>query len=219
MSVLSTELRPPTLTRLPRPDAVVSIAAPDDQLPDWLTNWCRQSGRGPLPRRLPGPASHHVSLPLIRTVAGLAGHTVFVARPSTGHPGPRRVIAAIHDLPTDVCTLVEAARCARFLGAEVEITHAVPVSFAERSVGLAAALDRAAALLAASARQLAGDAFPVRTTLRRMYPHELVGTELEADLLVLGWSHQHEPLGPVTLAALNTARCPLLLVPGSAGHL
>jgi nucleotide-binding universal stress UspA family protein len=128
----------------------------------------------------------------------------------------RRFVAAVRGLPADGPVVRDAAACAARAGAALTLVHAVPHSFAERSVGLAAALAHGRRLLDAAARQAAVQEpdLPVDTTLLRMRPHELVGEALDADLLVLGGGRPHRP-GPglVACSALHHAPCPVLLVP------
>jgi nucleotide-binding universal stress UspA family protein len=56
------------------------------------------------------------------------------------------------------------------------------------------------------------------TRLLRMRPYELVGEEVDADLLVLGGSRRRIParLGLVACRALQHAPCPVLLTPRPA---
>jgi nucleotide-binding universal stress UspA family protein len=129
--------------------------------------------------------------------------------------GPR-IVAAVRELPDDEPVLVEAAAVSRRLHGALVLLHAVPLSFAERSVGLDGALERGRRVLdEATARILAAGAAPPRTYLVRMWPHELVGEQLEADLLVIGGPRPRPPrrLGLVAGSALAHAPCPVLLVP------
>jgi nucleotide-binding universal stress UspA family protein len=96
------------------------------------------------------------------------------------------------------------------------LAHGLPVSFAERSVGLRSALEHARRMLDTAARGLV-DSTPdvdVLTRLVRVHAHELVGENLAGGLLVIGGPH-HGPdgLGPATRSALHHATCPLLIVP------
>jgi nucleotide-binding universal stress UspA family protein len=91
------------------------------------------------------------------------------------------------------------------------------VSFAERSIGLAAALEHARRLLDAAARRLATESPDVRvmTRLCRAHPHELVGEDLDTGLLVVGGPRRGgvDDLGLVARSALHHATCPVLVVP------
>jgi nucleotide-binding universal stress UspA family protein len=87
-------------------------------------------------------------------------------------------------------------------------------------VGLSSAVSRASELLDAAVAQvsatqpeLAGQAW-----LARVRPHELVGEQLDADLLVLGGPRAGGParLGLVAYRALQHAPCAVLLSPRPA---
>jgi nucleotide-binding universal stress UspA family protein len=160
----------------------------------------------------------------IGAVAAMAGRSVLVQRTDPAGPARRngrpRVVAAVRDLGTDHAVLVEAAEAATELDASLVLAHGVPLSFGERSVGLADALDRGRRLLSEAADRVTS-AYPgctVTTRLLRQRPHELVGEELDADLLVLGGSRQRIParLGLVASSALQHAPCPVLLAPRPA---
>jgi nucleotide-binding universal stress UspA family protein len=58
----------------------------------------------------------------------------------------------------------------------------------------------------------------VKTWLARVRPHELVGEELDADLLVVGGPRADVPdrLGLVARSALHHAPCAVLLIPRPA---
>ena len=66
-------------------------------------------------------------------------------------------------------------------------------------------------------RRLAVDApdLVVETRLVRVHPHELVGENLDTDLLVIGGPRRRIPddLGLVARTALHHATCPVLIVP------
>jgi nucleotide-binding universal stress UspA family protein len=113
--------------------------------------------------------------------------------------------------------LAAAAGAARHLDAPLVLTHGLPVSFAERSVGLRAALEHARCLLDAAAQRLVDEApdVPFTTRLVRAHPHELVGEGADTGLLVLGGPRRHaeDELGLVARSALHHASCPVLLVP------
>jgi nucleotide-binding universal stress UspA family protein len=129
---------------------------------------------------------------------------------------PPRVVAAVRELPDDEPVLAEAVAVSRKLGGTLVLLHAVPLSFAERSVGLDRALEHGRRVLDdATARVVAAGAAPPRTRLMRMWPHELVGERLDADLLVIGGPRPRPPrrVGLVASSALAHAPCSVLLVP------
>jgi nucleotide-binding universal stress UspA family protein len=127
------------------------------------------------------------------------------------------VVVALRDLPEEEKVLSTAAEAATYLGAVLAVRHAVPVSFGERSVGLGDAIDHGHLLLAAAHDQLATAhvTLPVVTELRRMWPHEMVGESVDADLMVIGGPRTTSDgaLGLVARSAVHHALCPLLLVP------
>lgn len=194
-------------------DVVVVLDGPVP--PEWVPAWCDRTGRGWRVERSPeGPGG------AARAVARLAGHPVLVTRPATPRPTRPRVVAAVRDLPGDARVLAEAAGGAGQLGAELVVAHGVPVSFGERSVGLPQALDRGRRVLDAATAHLAAAAprLPVVPVLVRRHAHEIVGEDLDADLLVLGGPRPSDGSGPVApglvaLSALHHAPCPVLLVP------
>ncbi|MHA6627401.1 universal stress protein [Pseudonocardia sichuanensis] len=212
MSQRSTALAPfPT----PRPAAddggmVVVAGVPD--VPAWMVELCRRSGRSVRIEPVPGPVEDRIGL-----VATLAGRNVLVAGPHDAHPRPgtARVVAAVRDLPSDAAVLTEAAAAAAALDAVVVPVHGVPLSFGERSVGLTEALARGHRVLDAAVERLGADVpgLTVLPRLLRVRPHELVGEELEADLLVLGGPRPRIParVGLVGCSAVQHAPCPVLL--------
>jgi nucleotide-binding universal stress UspA family protein len=127
------------------------------------------------------------------------------------------VVAAVRDLPAELAVLDEATDLARGVGAEVVIAHAVPLSFGEHSVGLAEAVHHGREVLQAARQRVADQApdVPVSTTLARRWAHELLGEDLDADLVVLGgWrADRRGGLGLVAHSAVHHAPCPVLLVP------
>jgi nucleotide-binding universal stress UspA family protein len=129
----------------------------------------------------------------------------------------RQVTAALHDLPEDAPVLDAALETARLLGAALVVTHGLPVSFAERSVGLASAVEHSRRLLDAAARRLVAEAtgLAVVTRLGPAHPHELVGEDLDTGLLIVGGPrrHGHDDLGLVARTAQHHATCPVLIVP------
>lgn len=124
---------------------------------------------------------------------------------------------ALHALPDDAPVLAAAADTARHLGVPLVLVHGLPMSFAERSVGLRSALEHARRLLDAAARQVVVDAPDLRvdTRLFRAHPHELVGENADTGLLVVGGPRRQvcDDLGLVARSALHHATCPVLIVP------
>ena len=209
MSSRRTALAPQPAPRLRQEPLVVVSDAPE--VPEWVAQTCRRSGR---PIRLE-PAGRSAE-DLVRTVTALAGHSVLVAGGAAA-TGPRipRVVAAVHDLAVDAPVLAEAAEMAVHLDAAVVAVHGVPLSFGQRSVGLADAVERGQHLLDRAVDRLAAHAPDVAAVPRllRVHPHELVGEELDADLLVIGGPLPQIPprLGLVACSALQHAPCAVLL--------
>jgi nucleotide-binding universal stress UspA family protein len=198
------------------PAEVVVLTAAEP--PAWLERWCRATGRhlraAPvLSGGLGAGRTHPAELAASNARLGSA---VLLHRTPPPSVGSQRVAIGVKNLPDDENAVIAAAQCASATQADLIILHAVPTSFAERSVGLDAALDRGHALLA-HARRVARRAAPavsVAIHLMRALPHEIVGENLHADLLVLGG---HRPategtLGLVALSALHHAPCSVLLV-------
>ena len=183
--------------------------------PAWLGSWLTDVDRPVVQRRQGrGPG-------LMDSLARRAGGPVLVARGpgrTSATDGPLRVTVALAGLPDDAPVLAEAVLAARALDADLELVHAVPVSFGERSVGMEQALRRADALLSDAAELvevLGADRPHVR--LARVRPYELVGEELTADLVVVGGARRVpgriSGLGLVTGSAVQHAPCPVLVVP------
>ncbi len=201
------------LSRLP---VVVLGSSP----PAWLSEMCGATGRvlETWPDESPRDAGPLFAAPgLVRAVNQLAGRTVWVAR-SQNDSRPARVVAALRDLPGDSVVLAEATAAAAHLGATLTVAHAVPRSFAERSVALEEAVERgrtqlATAIRAATSRLSGGS--HVHSRLVRIRPHELVGEALDADLLVIGGprADSGDRAGLVLNCALQHAPCPVLLAP------
>ena len=211
MSQRSTALAPFPTPRRPMDDAVVVVAERPD-VPGWMVESCRQSGRPVRIEPAPGGAEDR-----IRILGVLAGRSVLVVGP---HAAPRRsgtprVVAAVRDLPSDSAVLTEAAAAAVQLGAAVVPVHGVPLSFGERSVGLSDALTRGHRVLDQAVERLTADVpgLTVHPRLLRVRPHELVGEELDADLLVLGGPRPRIParVGLLACSAVQHAPCPVLL--------
>jgi hypothetical protein len=197
---------------------LVVVARGEDQVPQWAVQWCRRSGRD---MRLRTAAAAHVigphAPPRPDVVAGLAGELVLVVRPSPDDAGSPGVVATVRNLPDDGPVAVTAAQLAAALDARLLVVHAVPRSFAERSVGLEAAVEHGRRTLVESATMASRAApdVPVDTRLMRAHPHEAVGEGLAADLLVVGGPRLRVPaeLGLVSRSALYHAPCPILFVP------
>jgi nucleotide-binding universal stress UspA family protein len=207
--------------RVPR-IVVVDAGAGRGRPPDWLVRWAGRARRELLwhPETGPGAAA----------AAASPDARVLVLRPSDD-PGPLstagwarrrpRVVAAVRDLPDDAPVVADAAACAAEAGGALTLVHAVPRSFAERSVGLAGAVAHGRRLLDEAARRVAArePGVPVDCALLRVRPYELVGEALDADLLVVGGPRagRSSPVRPgpglVAHSALHHAPCPVLLVP------
>ena len=146
-------------------------------------------------------------------------HARLDPRPSA-RTGPSQVVAAVGDLPDDDRVLVEASSAAGHLGAQLILTHVVPLSFGERSVGLDQAIEHGHRVLESGVERLGIEApeLVVIPQLRRQHPHELVGEELDADLLVLGGPRPRTParLGLIDSSAVQHAPCPVLFAPRPA---
>jgi nucleotide-binding universal stress UspA family protein len=155
---------------------------------------------------------------MIAAAAARTSAAVLALAPSApARMGRPRVVAAVADLPDDARTVADAAASAEQMGADLVVAHGVPMSFGERSIGLDAALARARQLLDAAVDEAARAApgVTVEPSLVRVQPHELVGEDLDADLLVLGGPRADAPdqLGLVARSALHHAPCPVLLIP------
>ena len=197
--------------------AVVVLGPP---APDWLQDWCRQTGRALQARPDISVGSVAPLTPDAPPDDYLAGRTVWIAR-QVPERSPRRIVTAIRRLPDDGDVLAEAVAASDYLDASLTIAHAVPLSFAERSVGLDSALAEGRRLLVAAA-DAAATTLPrarIDYVLVRSRPHELVGETLDADLLVLGGPGKCRRGGPgmVRRSALWHAPCPLLLVAKRTG--
>jgi len=211
--------RPP---RLDRPDRLV-VVGDATNLPEWVRDWCHRTGRDlHLHAATVRPPGHRPAPPhLLAAIARWGADPVLVVPPgATGAAAGaviRHVTAALHDLPDDAPVLAAAADTARHTGSRLVLTHGLPISFAERSVGLRTALDHAQHLLDAAARSLAADTpdLTVETRLVRVHPHELVGENLDTGLLVIGGPRRRIPddLGLVARTALHHATCPVLIIP------
>lgn len=203
---------------------IVLIDRPDTPKMAWVDTWCR-AARCQVSRRSAPAEVNLEGGPVLGGCGELAaevatlngtGSSVLVQRRAAHSPTGRRVIAAVHDLPEDEAVLLHAAGCAAALGGPLLLVHAVPVSFAARSVGLEAAVERGAAVLNAGLAVLTGKEPDLRVESRlvRAHPHEFVGADLAGDLLVVGGARAGcgSSLGLVARGAIQHARCPVLVV-------
>jgi nucleotide-binding universal stress UspA family protein len=207
-----------------RSGRIVLIDRPDTPEITWLDDWCR-AARWQVSRRSAPAEANLEGGPVIGGCGQLAaevarlnstGCSVLVHRRAAHSPTGRRVIAAVYDLPEDEAILLHAAGCAGAVGGALLLVHAVPLSFAERSVGLEEALERGSAVLDAGLAMLIGKEpdLRVETRLVREHPHEFVGSDLAGDLLVVGGARvgRGSPLGLVARSAIQHAGCPVLVV-------
>jgi len=198
-------------------------------MPDWAQAWARLWGWQLRWYTGLGPAA--------AAAAAAPGLRALLLRPDTptfatdGEGRRPHVVAALQDLPDDAAVVKDAVRCAAGCGAALTFVHAVPRSFGQRSVDLDKSLAHGVRLLDAAVRQALAQAVRLHavlipnTQLLRVRPHELVGEELDADLLVVGGpriehgtterrgSVQPGGVGLVTHSALHHAPCPVLLAP------
>ena len=202
----ATAAPPPRHSLDQRPGLVVDSGA----VPEWVLHWCERSGRAVRARTVQATA-----------VAARTGDSVIVLRAAPLAQRPR-IAAALRNLPDDAAVLADAIDAAVHLCGSLTVVHGVPLSFGERSVGLADALARGENLLL-DARALvdaAGADVPVDTKLERAWPHELVGEQLDADLLAIGGSRAdaNGSLGLVAATAVRHAPCAVLLATRPAAH-
>jgi nucleotide-binding universal stress UspA family protein len=179
--------------------------------PDWVQEWTHRAGWD--------VQWHPRTGPLGAAAAARTDGRVLLLRPPEPHATttrPPRVVAALRGLPDDGPVVADAAACAARAGVALTLVHAVPRSFAERSVGLESALAAGQRLLDAATDHVTVLERRVSVTceLLRMHPYELVGEALDAHLLVVGGRRPDRPeLGLVAHSALHHAPCPVLLVP------
>jgi Universal stress protein family len=214
------DLRPPARGRRASRVLVVvgdGATGTPGPVPEWAANWCRGARWALRVHPDTGPGA-------VAAAARLDAR-VLVLRPDTPRLGPAHppgVVAAVRELPDDAPVVADAATAAALLGGHLTIVHAVPRSFAERSVGLDGAVAHGRRLLDAAARLAsATDGVVVERMLLRVRPYELVGGALDADLLVIGGprrarhgdaSAASDP-GLVAHSAVYHAPCPVLLTP------
>jgi len=186
-------------------------------VPAWVKRWCDRSGRTVTAR----PADPAIEAATeAATVASVAGDSVLIPRaepPRSAHP---RVVAVVRSLPDDARVLLDALDAAAHLNGVLVVLHGVPLSFGERSIGRAEAVDRGHHLLR-EARALvegADTGVAVGVALVRAWPHEILGERLDADLLVLGGPRagSRDRLGLVARSAARHAPCAVLLAPRPA---
>jgi nucleotide-binding universal stress UspA family protein len=196
-------------------------AAVPDWVPEWAAQWCGRSGWE--------LRCHPETGPFAAAAAARLDARVLILRPAEPaapeRSDPHRtpcVVAAVRSLPDDAPVVADAAACAARMGARLTIVHAVPRSFAERSVGLAGAVTHGQRLLDAAAGRAAAHepGLRVECQLLRVRPYELVGEALHADLLVVGGARTDRTAGEpgsgpglVAHSALHHAPCPVLLTP------
>ena len=208
-------------TRPRRTDRTDRLVVVSDTLevPTWIRDWCRAAGWALHVHRVPAVVPGHLGLPgrVVPEIGALLADPVLVLQGGSTGAGLREVTAPIHALPDDVPVLVAAADTARHLDGRVVLVHGLPVSFAERSVGLTSALLHGRRVLDAAARWIAAQAPDLRvvTRLVRAHPYELVGEDLDTGLLVVGGPRRDvsDDLGLVARSALHHATCPVLIVP------
>ncbi|HEX4248835.1 MAG TPA: universal stress protein [Pseudonocardia sp.] len=219
----STAFAQPTVTAHSR---LIVMQAPDTPLPRWLVTWRNRAGfelvSGPaMPaaeaQPCPGVATGWSRVISDIAEATAAGAAVLINRPSWSEPEEPRVVAAVQQLPEDADVLTDAATCAAVLHGTVLVLHGMPVSFAERSVGLDSALNRGLDTLEAGVRFIEEQRFgvPATSELLRVHPHELVNDRLEANLLVVGGSRVGGTpgLGRVARSAVRLAPYPVVITP------
>ena len=175
-------------------------------VPPWVEGWCDRSGRTVVARPAEAVAS--------------AGDSVLIPRAEPPRAARPRIVAALRGLPDDACVLADALDAAAHLNGLLVVLHGVPLSFGERSIGRAEAVDRGHDLLH-DARALVEGAHTgvaVEAALVRAWPHEIVGELLDADLLVLGGPRVGSSgrVGLVAASAVRHAPCAVLLAPRPA---
>jgi hypothetical protein len=212
-------------TRTRADPRLVLISGPELPVPAWASAWCRATGYELVRPTVPntgfefGPQDDEG--PRIAEDVGVlsgTGTTILVNRSAPGGGGgAERVVAAVQDLPADEPVLADAATCTRALRGSLQLVHCVPLSFAERSVGLDAAVTAGLTVLNAGLAYL-NRRSDVSATARllREWPHELAGEDLSASLLVVGGARTGHRLGLVALSALYHAPCSVLLTPRMA---
>jgi nucleotide-binding universal stress UspA family protein len=225
---MSTSTLPHPRTRHGAPLVVVGSGHEEPEAPTWAQTWARLWGWQLRWYTGIGPAAAAAA-----AAPGLRALLLRPDPPPATRVAQRRphIVAALQDLPDDAAVIKDAVRCAAGTGAELTFVHAVPRSFGQRSVDLDKAVAHGVRMLDTAVRQAVAQAVRMQaelipsTQLLRVRPHELVGEELDADLLVVGGprgehrasehrgSVQPGGLGLVTHSALHHAPCPVLLTP------
>jgi hypothetical protein len=154
--------RPPCLDRVSR----LVVVSETSDLPPWIRGWWRGAGRDLEVHCVPATVPGHRLAPvhLLSEIAELLADPVLVIQPGSDGTGLPEVIAALHDLPDDAPVLAAVADIAQHLGSPVVLIHGLPVSFAERSVGLRPAMQHGRRLLDAAARRRDGSSPTLRTS-------------------------------------------------------
>jgi nucleotide-binding universal stress UspA family protein len=180
-----------------------------DVVPPWVERWCDRSGRSVAARPADAVA-----------VASGAGDSVLVPGAEPPRASRPRVVAAVRSLPDDASVLADALDAAAHLDGLLIVLHGVPLSFGERSVGRAEAVDHGHDLLDEARAMVEGEhtGVTVEAGLVRAWPHEVVGELLDADLLVLGGPRAGSDgrVGLVAASAVRHAPCAVLLAPRPA---
>lgn len=195
-----------------------------DEVPAWARRWCDSSARPVRRCRVPGRPAEPASPGRVSAIADITSRAVRdgsmvmvlpLVQPVRG--APPRVVAAVRRFPDDALAVSEAAACAESMGGDLVVAHGLPASFGERSIDLDDTVRFAGRLLETAIRtaESTSPGLLVRPWLARVLPHELVGEQLDADLLVLGGprTDRWERLGLVARSALFHAPCPVLLTP------
>jgi len=198
---------PPPVRRTARRPRGLVVAG--TTVPTWVRRWCDRSRRSVAARPADAVAA-----------AATAGDSVLIPRADPPAARRPRVAVALRDLPDDASALVDALNAATHLGGKLTVLHGVPLSFGERTVGLAEALRHGRDLLE-QARTLTastGADTAVEVKLIRAWPHEIVGELLDADLLVLGGPRTGSVgrVGLIAASAIEHAPCAVLLAPRPA---
>lgn len=185
--------------------------------PHWAETWCKHRDRSLVTRHVTTHSPHGAPTSLLRVITDLAGHHILLARAAEGHAAPTRVAAALGALPRDAAVLAEAEACAEHLGVPLILLHGVPLDFAERSVGLAEALERGDRLLDTAKQEVVTVAPDIEVIPRlvRERAHELVTEISGTELLVLGMSHNPGQPRPhlAGMSAIHFAPGSILFVP------
>lgn len=201
----------------PRPRvARLEVLTSHQDAPGWASSWCERLGLGLTVHRVSEEQLRRYCGYLVDRVSRAGDRMWLLDRRQLPRSGRRQVVAALQDLPGDADVLSAAVGSAIELNAPLELRHAVPLSFAVRSVGLAEAVRSGQRLLDVAAARVAAQApgLAVSTSLPRMRPQELV-SRTDADLLVVGHPGAQVNVGHglVALTALTSASTSLLLVP------